>query len=329
MAIKDSRHQLSAKPPTTGYRSMPTITRRCPLTTVQGARSYGPRRRPYGSSLTKYSVGRCARPSLRAEAGTTLLTPCTRLILVSRKVPRDRAQQLLFEHHRAAFPDENVPLLYRPRDTRKQNVLVTILGPQLPDEGPDQQKLVLNDVIHVPVLTAQEVLDGKWGDHWTLGCAMTVHSPQGLTIEDPRKVWIVDDYLQWSNLAYLAVSRVRHLHLLTRCCPPAEANGPPPPAHNKATAQKNIARKLQAYKRLDAAVGLQCNLHMKDIEGLKKAQESRCAACNIEMLWCYVPKDTRQFSIDRIDNAQGHAKGNVLLTCLECNRKRGGAVLNA
>ena len=33
------------------------------------------------------------------------------LILVSCKVPRDRAQQLLFEHHHAAFPDENVPLL--------------------------------------------------------------------------------------------------------------------------------------------------------------------------------------------------------------------------
>ena len=36
--------------------------------------------------------------------------PCD-MILVSRKVPRDRAQQLLFEHHHAAFPDENVPLL--------------------------------------------------------------------------------------------------------------------------------------------------------------------------------------------------------------------------
>ena len=98
------------------------------------------------------------------------------LILVSRKVQRDRAQHVLFEHHRAAFPDEKVPLLYRPRDTRKQNVLVTIPGPLLLDEGPNQQELVLNDVIHVPVQTAQEVFDGKWDNHWTLGYAMTVHS---------------------------------------------------------------------------------------------------------------------------------------------------------
>ena len=66
-------------------------------------------------------------------------------------------------------------------------------------------------------------------------------------------------------------------------------NSPPPPAHDEATAQKNIGSKLQAYKRVDAAKGLQFNLRMKDIEGLKKAQENRCAACNIEMLWCYAP----------------------------------------
>ena len=98
------------------------------------------------------------------------------LILVSRKDPRDRAQQLLVEHHRPAFSDEKIPLLYRPRDTQKQNVLVTIPGPLLLDEGPNQQELVLNDVIHVPVQTAQEVFDGKWDNHWTLGYAMTVHS---------------------------------------------------------------------------------------------------------------------------------------------------------
>ena len=41
------------------------------------------------------------------------------LILVTRKAPRDQAQKLLFEHHKEAFPDELVPLLYRPRDTRR------------------------------------------------------------------------------------------------------------------------------------------------------------------------------------------------------------------
>ena len=244
------------------------------------------------------------------------------LILVTRKAPRDQAQKLLFEHHKEAFPDELVPLLYRPRDTRRQNVLVKIPGPDVAKE-----ELVLNDVVEVSVETAQEVLDGKWGDDWALGYALTVHSSQGLTIEDPQKVWIVDDYLQWSNLAYLAVSRVRYLHQLERCCPPPDADGPPPPAYDEAVARKNIGRKLQAYKRVDAAKGHKCSLRLKDVEALKEKQSNRCAACNIELLWCYEPKDTRQFSVDRIDNAKGHTCDNVRLVCLECNRKRGAAAL--
>ena len=252
------------------------------------------------------------------------------LILVTRKAPRDQAQKLLFERHKEAFPDEPVPLLYRPRDTRLQNVLVTIPGPLLVDDGqPDQQELVLNDVVEVSVETAQEVLDGKWGQNWALGYAMTVHSSQGLTIKDPQKVWIVDDYIQWSNLAYLAVSRVQYLNQLARCCPPPDADGRPPPVYDEAVARKNIGRKLQAYKRVDAAKGLKCNLRLriKDVEALKEKQSNRCASCNIDLLWCYEPKDTRQFSVDRIDNAKGHTRDNVRLACLECNRKRGAAAL--
>ena len=246
------------------------------------------------------------------------------LILVSRKIPRDRAQVLLFQHHKVAYPNELVPLLYRPKDTRRQNVMVTIPGPQ-----PTQEELVLNDVVPVSVQTAQEVLNGKWGEDWALGYAMTVHSTQGLTIEDPQKVWIVDDYMQWSNLVYLAVSRVRYLSQLARCCPPPDADGPPPLAFDEAVARKNIGRKLAAYKRQDQAKGCSGNhLRMKDVEALKEAQDNHCAACNIELLWCYAPKDTRQFSVDRLDNRCGHTRDNVRLTCLECNRKRGASVLN-
>ena len=244
------------------------------------------------------------------------------LILVTRKAPRDQAQKLLFEHHKEAFPDELVPLLYRPRDTRLQNVLVTIPGPDMAKE-----ELVLNDVVEVSVETAQGVLDGKWGQDWALGYALTVHSSQGLTIKDPQKVWIVDDYIQWSNLAYLAVSRVQYLNQLARCCPPPDADGRPPPAYDEAVARKNIVRKLQAYKRVDAAKGHKCNLCLKDVEALKEKQSNRCASCNIDLLWCYEPKNTRQFSVDRNDDAKGHIRDNVRLVCLECNRNRGAAAL--
>ena len=249
------------------------------------------------------------------------------MVFVSRKKPRDRAQELLFERHQEAFPDEPVPLLYRPMDTRRQNVMVTIPGPLMLDGRPDQRELVNNDIVEVSVQTSREVLEGKWGRDWALGYAATVHSTQGLTIKDPQKVWLIDDWMQWSNLTYLAMSRVRYLHQLERCCAPPDADGPLP-AYEEATAVKNISRKLGSYKRMDSAKGLKKgNLRVKDVKALKEAQGNRCAACNIELLWCYAPKDTRQFSIDRLDNTKGHTRNNVRLTCLECNRGRGAAAL--
>ncbi|MEW8689435.1 MAG: hypothetical protein AB2556_26725, partial [Candidatus Thiodiazotropha sp.] len=129
------------------------------------------------------------------------------MILTSGQKVRDRAKRLLFERNEKHFPDIPVPLLNRPKNTRRQNIMVTIPGPLVLDGRLDQQKLVLNDVVKVPLKYAREVLDGKWGLDWALGYAITVHSNQGLTIADPQKVWIIDDFLQWSNLAYLAVSR--------------------------------------------------------------------------------------------------------------------------
>ena len=221
-----------------------------------------------------------------------------------------------------------MPLLYRPEDTRRQSIMVTIPGPS-PDGRPNQQELVLNHVVEVPLKYAREVLGGMWGSDWALGYAITVHSSQGLIIADPQKVWIIDDYLQWSNLAYLAVSRVEHLSQLQRVVCPPEEGSEGAGTLTEQQIRKVIQRKLVAYKRQDAAKGLRFNLKVDHILELKEAQSNRCAACNIELLWAYQPKDTQQFSVDRLDNTMGHIRDNTRLTSLECNRKRGYAVLNA
>ena len=203
--------------------------------------------------------------------------PCD--LLTSRQKVLDRAQRLLFERHEKNFPETSVPLLYRPKDTRRQNIMVTIPGPLL-DGRPDQHELVLNDVVEVPLKYAREILDGKWGQDWALGYAITVHSSQGLTVADPQKVWIINEYLQWSNLAYLAVSRVEYMHQLERLvCPPG--------------LRKAIQRKLVAYKRKDQANGLRFSLKADHILALIKAKNNHCAACGIELLWAYQPNDTQ------------------------------------
>ena len=97
----------------------------------------------------------------------------------------------------------------------------------------------------------------------------------------------------------------------------------------KARIRKVIQRKLVAYKRQDTAKGLRFNLKVDHILGLKEAKSNRCAVCNIELFWAYRPKDTQQFSVDRLHNTMVHIRDNTRLTCLECNPKRGYAAVNA
>ncbi|MEW8689377.1 MAG: hypothetical protein AB2556_26435 [Candidatus Thiodiazotropha sp.] len=108
-----------------------------------------------------------------------------------------------------------------------------------------------------------------------LGFAIGVHSIQGLTIADPKKLWIIDDYLQWSNLAYLAVSRVEYLSQLERMvCPLVEGSKGVTLLQSNNQLRKAIAKKRVAYKRQDKAKGLRFNLKVDQILELKEAQNN-------------------------------------------------------
>ena len=100
------------------------------------------------------------------------------LILTSRQKVRDQAQKFLFQRHKERFQGSEVPLLYHPNDSRKQNTLVTIPGTN------QKQQLVLNDIKGVTIKAAEAAIQI---DDWRLGYALTVHSSQGLTIKDPKK----------------------------------------------------------------------------------------------------------------------------------------------
>ena len=94
-----------------------------------------------------------------------------------------------------------------------------------------------------------------------------------------------------------------------------EARGEP--AEGSAQQLRKVTqRKLVDYKRQDAAKGLRFNLKVDHILRLKEAKSNRCAACNIELLWAYQPKDTQQFSVDRLDKTMGYIRDNTRLTCL-------------
>ena len=176
-----------------------------------------------------------------------------------------------------------------------------------------QQKLVLNDVVEVP---------WQVGSDWALGYILTVHSCQGLTIADPQKVWIIDDYLQWSNLAYLVVSRVEHLNQLERVVSPpeegsGEARGQPAEISAAQQLRKVIQRKLVAYKRQDAAKGLRFNLKVDLILELSRPNRNTVQRATLSCSG-YISQRTSSSSKLTSWTTLGHIRDNIRLTCLEC-----------
>ncbi len=162
------------------------------------------------------------------------------LIIASRKIVRDELQKKLYALQKEKFPALPVPLCYRPADTRQQNIDVEI--PSVDTESVRIQNLVLNDIVLVAVDVVEIALNMDKSP-WKLGYAITIHSSQGLTITD-TKVWIVDDRIEWSNLVYLAVSRVRRISQLKRVIVDCVIT-------EEITNSVDINKKLVSYKQCD------------------------------------------------------------------------------
>jgi hypothetical protein len=85
-----------------------------------------------------------------------------------------------------------------------------------------------------------------------------------------------------------------------------------------------VEQKLYGHRRTDRNKGLYDEkkhidfLHIRD---LRIVQKNLCYYCNIYMVDLH--KKNEMFSIDRIDNKQGHNKDNCILACWRCNSYRG------
>ena len=89
---------------------------------------------------------------------------------------------------------------------------------------------------------------------------------------------------------------------------------------------KEIKNKLNGYSRQDVANGvldLSAIISLDATIELLLVNKMRCAYCRECCQLIY--KDVmapRQWTLDRVDNDQGHNDGNVVLACLACNLQR-------
>jgi RNase P subunit RPR2 len=91
-------------------------------------------------------------------------------------------------------------------------------------------------------------------------------------------------------------------------------------------AQQQVQRKINGYHTQDVEKKLLDPtefIDMSTVMQLLKESNMSCMYCKegVQVLYQLV-REPKQWSLDRIDNAVGHNKNNVVIACLKCNLKR-------
>jgi hypothetical protein len=89
--------------------------------------------------------------------------------------------------------------------------------------------------------------------------------------------------------------------------------------------KKEVERKINGYKNQDVKKKKLENNFITYEECLEKLVISKlkCYYCKKDCLLTYENiREPKQWTLDRIDNSQGHNKENVVICCLKCNLKR-------
>lgn len=90
--------------------------------------------------------------------------------------------------------------------------------------------------------------------------------------------------------------------------------------------KKEISSKLNNYKQQDVFKKVYDERKLINLEqAICKLQESglKCLYCKEEVYLLYkIVREMKQWTLDRIDNDNGHFYDNVVISCLDCNLKR-------
>lgn len=126
---------------------------------------------------------------------------------------------------------------------------------------------------------------------------------------------------KWENVSYFKdMDMKKQIELLNRLYLNEAYDG-------REFVEKEVQRKLASYKRQDLKNEIYDeNYFIKYDDTLEKLVISklRCNYCRCECKLMYESvREKQQWTLDRLDNDQGHNKDNVVICCLECNIKRG------
>lgn len=144
-----------------------------------------------------------------------------------------------------------------------------------------KQELVKNNIVYVSLNTLpkafiEDILKEEKIFDWNLGYAMTVHTSQGMTLEAPQWVWVIDKHLAWDNLIYLTVGLVEYLSQLIQIEDPLLPSEIEKARNKKAiewSLRSFISGKLVGYMNQNKKKGCKFNLSVDYILVLKDSQK--------------------------------------------------------
>jgi hypothetical protein len=88
----------------------------------------------------------------------------------------------------------------------------------------------------------------------------------------------------------------------------------------------HIKTKIQSYKHQDTIKKMYTESEFIDftyVVNLLADSDLKCHYCACETYLLYeIVREMKQWSLDRINNDKGHNRGNLVMSCLECNLKR-------
>jgi hypothetical protein len=249
-------------------------------------------------------------------------TPADRWICSTNEIGA-KVSVCLLKEHRQRFPTELATIRFSPaaevkHKYKKQGQQVCIPGTTTMVEA-YQGTLAKCPLAAVEAGLPAEWVYAGWG---------TIHCMQGQTVAAPNKLFIVDQSLAgWlNNAVYTAVSRVQSMDQLVSVIVPVAATSQSVAAKGQAVchtpSRDHITKRIQTHRVEDKKKGRLCEAYVTAERVIELAQQQcgRCAVCQVQLLFQAYPLHSPQaYSIDRLDDQQGHAAANVRLTCNRCN----------
>jgi hypothetical protein len=87
-----------------------------------------------------------------------------------------------------------------------------------------------------------------------------------------------------------------------------------------------ISKKISSYKQQDILkkrLDVVKFIKLEEVLDILKTNQLQCYYCKEKVLILYdVVRESKQWTIDRIDNDLGHNSGNCVMACLSCNLRR-------